>query len=166
MIDPVSLAKIKAVHPALGTRVVLLVSDFEETVPTDTLVVAQALRSWAEQQSLWAKGRDANGKVIDSGAIVTNAPPGYSWHEYGLAVDLVPESLLNDSTWDPASKLWTILTQLAQARGLACGSCWVHKDLPHVQLTGVLGVSPDAWARSLYAQGGLPEVWNASGIKG
>lgn len=164
MIDPVSLAKLKKVHPALGGQIVLLVSDFEQATVGDELIISEGMRLWNEQEALWLKGRDAAGNVVDAGAIVTHAPPGHSWHEYGMAIDAVPGSLLNTAGWDPESPLWLLLTQLALKRGLVCGSCWHHKDLPHIQLTGKFGVSPDDAVRALYAQGGVAAVWAASGL--
>lgn len=164
MIDPVSLAKLKLVHPALGGQVVLLVADFEHATHGDELIVAEGMRPWAEQAALWQKGRDAAGNIVNEGAVVTHAPAGHSWHEYGFAVDLVPGSLLNVIGWNPDSPLWFLLTQLAIKRGLVCGSCWHHKDLPHVQLTGRFGVSPDDEVRALYTQGGVASVWLASGL--
>jgi peptidoglycan L-alanyl-D-glutamate endopeptidase CwlK len=165
MIDPVSMAKLKTVHPALCAAVLLVERDYELARPGDTLVAAECFRTWGEQEDLWLKGRDEEGNVIDAGAIVTNAPPGHSWHEFGMAVDMVPESLLNTPGWAPQSPLWPLITKIAQARGLACGACWVHKDLPHLQLTGKFGVSPDDSVRALFLQeGGINAVWKASGL--
>jgi peptidoglycan LD-endopeptidase CwlK len=104
--------------------------------------------------------------VIDPSKVVTEAPPGHSWHEFGMAVDLVPRSLIGIRGWQPTSPLWRIISDLATKRGLTSGSCWHHKDLPHVQLTGKFGVSPRDDVRKLYlANGGrLDLIWNASGI--
>ena len=48
------------------------------------IIVTATLRSNAEQAALYAQGRTT------PGAIVTNAKPGESAHNYGLAVDVVP----------------------------------------------------------------------------
>jgi peptidoglycan L-alanyl-D-glutamate endopeptidase CwlK len=164
MIDPVSMSRLKTVHPVLDATVCMLAYDYEFAVPGDSLIVAQCLRRWSDQQILWEQGRDINGDVIDQSKVVTNAPPGYSWHEFGLAVDLVPKSLIREAGWCPESPLWKKLTDLAEKRKLVCGSCWVHKDLPHVQMTGRFGVTPDAWVRTLFEQGGIAAVWKAAGI--
>ena len=164
MMDVVSVARLKTVHPVLDATVCLLEYDFEQ-LTGDPLIVAQALRRWQDQQALWLEGRDEAGNVIDPGKIVTNAPAGFSWHEFGLAVDLVPKSLVAVKGWAPESPLWGKLTQLAEKRGLVCGSCWLHKDLPHVQLTGRFGVTPDDEVRDLFLNhGGLPTVWAAAAI--
>ena len=43
--------------------------------------VISGLRSWAQQEELYAHGRTKPGPVV------TNAPPGYSYHNFGLAID-------------------------------------------------------------------------------
>lgn len=46
------------------------------------IVVTSGLRTLEEQAALYAKGR------TEPGNIVTNAKPGYSYHNYGLAFDV------------------------------------------------------------------------------
>ncbi|MBI5189105.1 MAG: M15 family metallopeptidase [Nitrospirae bacterium] len=46
------------------------------------LLVVQALRTPDEQAALYAKGRTAPGRRV------TNARPGYSWHNFGRAYDV------------------------------------------------------------------------------
>jgi len=58
-------------------------------------------RSLDEQAALYAQGRDSSGQVVDPAAVVTDAPPGSSPHNYGLAVDLQPLGP-KDVTIDPA----------------------------------------------------------------
>lgn len=164
MMDSMSLARLTQVHPTLDAKVCKIVFEFEEAHPGDTLVVAQGMRRWADQERLWLQGRDGTGKVVNPGKVVTNAQPGYSWHEFGLAVDLVPKSLLAAPDWGPTSPLWPEVTALAEKHGLVCGSCWMHKDLPHVQLTGIFPVTPTDEVRKLYLQGTVKAVWAAANI--
>ena len=166
MIDSISQSRLSLVHPILDAIVGLLVLDFEEQEPGDTLIVVQGLRSWALQEKLWLQGRDGSGKVIDPGKVVTHAPPGYSWHEFGLAVDVVPKSLITIQGWQPTSPLWNLIATLGMQRGLASGSCWHHQDLPHLQITGKFGVTPDDSVRQMYLNNGgrLQPIWDASGI--
>lgn len=42
------------------------------------------------QADLYAKGRDADGNIVDPSAVVTDAKPGQSAHDYGLAIDIAP----------------------------------------------------------------------------
>ena len=46
------------------------------------LLVVQAYRGMEQQAALYAKGRSAPGKIV------TNARPGYSWHNFGRAYDV------------------------------------------------------------------------------
>jgi len=46
------------------------------------LLVVQAYRSLGEQAAIYAQGRTAPGKVV------TNARPGFSWHNFGRAYDV------------------------------------------------------------------------------
>lgn len=162
--DTASQIRLQAVCPQLADKVQQVDVEFQQQVPGDCLEVVQGIRSYNYQQSLWLKGRDANGNVTDQGAVVTNAPPGYSWHEMGMAVDVVPRSLLPIPGWNPESPLWAQITSIAESFGLACGSCWMHKDLPHLQLTGRFPVSPDDEVRQLFKDGGMAGVWQESGV--
>lgn len=47
-----------------------------------TLLVTQTLRGMDEQAALYAMGRTAPGRKV------TNAKPGYSWHNFGRAYDV------------------------------------------------------------------------------
>ena len=48
------------------------------------VLVYETLRDEDRQAELYAKGRTTAGKIV------TNARPGWSWHQYGMAVDAVP----------------------------------------------------------------------------
>lgn len=56
--------------------------------------ITSGFRTWAEQAVEYAKGRTLDeiarqvSKVIGVGGVVSNAPPGRSAHNYGLAVDV------------------------------------------------------------------------------
>lgn len=115
--------------------------------------VFEALRSEDRQRALWAQGRTIPGPVI------TNAPPGSSWHEYGLAIDAAFDSdkttMKVEWTW---SGDWAQLGQIMMSMGLS----WyglpgtVFREAPHFQLTGGLTILE---AKKLKALGGLPMVW-------
>ena len=70
---------------------------------------------------------------------VTNAPPGYSWHQWGEGLDcfwLVD----NKAEWSSRTKIngnngYRIYADLAVSIGLSAGGFWrSFKDWPHVQL--------------------------------
>ena len=89
------------------------------------VIVVHTLRDYAEQGHLYAKGR------TEPGPIVTNAKPGYSWHNFGLAFDvafLTPEGKI---TWDGP---WDALGKLGEELGLIWGGNFKKlKDRPHFE---------------------------------
>ena len=96
------------------------------------LVVTDGLRTMEEQQALYDQGR------TKPGPIVTNAPPGYSWHNFGLAFDV---AILKNGrpTWPEDEALWQKIGALGKAQGLAWGGDFKSiKDRPHFEWTGGL----------------------------
>jgi hypothetical protein len=92
------------------------------------LRVTQGFRSFAEQDALYAQGRTAPG-----GDIVTNAQGGQSYHNYGLALDVV-EMLDGDANWDAD---WEALGALGEWIGFEWGGRFTTiLDRPHFQMTG------------------------------
>jgi peptidoglycan L-alanyl-D-glutamate endopeptidase CwlK len=85
------------------------------------------LRSLEEQAGLYAIGRTLPGKRV------TNAPPGSSAHNFGLALDFVP---LNGgkAQWKAPSDEWNEAVDIAGKCGLESGSTWPRlKDWPHLE---------------------------------
>jgi hypothetical protein len=167
-VDTASEIRLQAIMPALATKLRLVDAEFQRQTAElygepDPLEIVQGLRSWNEQLKLWLIGRDQNGNVIDDKIIVTKAPPGHSWHEFGMATDEVPRSLLVIKGWVPESPLWPMLRKIEESYGLTSGACWHRPDLPHAQMTGRFGVSPDDEVRQLFKDGGMGAVWAESG---
>src|SRR5215471_18388685 len=82
--DAASEAKLQNVYQALAFRVRQMATMLEQE--GIEILVVQGLRTWAEQDALYAQGRTA------SGQIVTNARGGQSYHNFGLAVDCTPST--------------------------------------------------------------------------
>jgi len=93
------------------------------------------LRSYAEQDALYAKGRTA------SGSIVTKARGGYSNHNFGLAIDIGVFSA-DGKTYHGSHALYNELGSLGESLGLEWGGRWKFRDEPHYQFR------PE-WARAL-----------------
>lgn len=93
------------------------------------VLVTCTLRTMHDQAVLYAQGRTTPGKIV------TNAKPGQSAHNYGLAVDVVP-LVHGKPDWSGDSPVWVELANLGQARGLewlgAPGSPF--KEQAHFQL--------------------------------
>jgi len=94
-----------------------------------TWVITSGRRTMSEQQRLYDQGRTVAGKVV------TNAKPGQSAHNFGLAADLAP--LQESGTgidWNAPRHLWQIMADTAQEMGLVAGF-YFHSivDMPHVE---------------------------------
>lgn len=94
-------------------------------------------RSWDEQAAIYAKGRDEDGKVVKKEEVVSNAPPGTSFHNYRIACDFARDKDLKkiglQPSWD--HKDYKILGEEAEKLGLEAGVFWKNfVDAPHIQI--------------------------------
>ncbi|MFH1387467.1 MAG: M15 family metallopeptidase [bacterium] len=84
------------------------------------------VRTFEEQAGLYAQGRSK------PGIIITNAGPGYSYHNYGLAIDVV---FKNKNGWTWNSERWNELGRLGNGRAFEWGGSWTKfPDRPHFQI--------------------------------
>src|SRR2546421_10409504 len=159
-LEPNSEARLADVNWELASKIMQLASALEQE--TIVIRVTQGLRTWQEQARLYAQGRTT------PGPIVTHAPPGHSWHQMGLAVDIVPDDLSKigfQADWNIHHPVWQRIISLAATFGLTEGAEFrTFPDWPHLQLTGSLPVSPDDAARGLFMEGGIEAVWKAAGF--
>jgi len=119
-----------------------------------TIMVTQGLRTWEEQDGLYAKGRTA--PPVGKQYIVTMAKGGESYHNFGLAFDIVVLDAAGKSDWDAKHPGWVLAGQLGATVGLEWGGTWKgFKDVPHFQYTGGLKL---ATCRELYPLG-LGAIW-------
>lgn len=154
VMDDISEKRLSEVYPGLAEKVRAM---------ADTLLqegidvrVMQSLRPWSEQEALYAQGRTAPGNVV------TKAMPGYSWHQFGLAVDVAPFSPQGPD-WNVGHPVWAHIVSVGDSSGLVAGAEWrTFPDFPHFQLTGKFPVTPNDEVRSIFASGGLPAVWEAA----
>ncbi len=140
------------VHPVLRERVSALIALRSETKP---ILVTQGLRTYGEQAMLYAEGRTS------PGPIVTHAQAGYSSHNFGLAVDVVPSAqLLNPKPdWDPSHPDWIELLRDAAGFQLGEGAQFrSFPDRPHLYLAELKDTPTDSMRR-LLSDAGLPAVW-------
>jgi len=100
------------------------------------LLITSTYRSNEEQAALYAQGR------TKPGAIVTNARPGDSYHNWRCAFDVVP--LRNGKpvwgTTGPDGDLWRKIGEMGEAAGLEWAGRWTGKlrEMAHFQYTGGL----------------------------
>ena len=88
-------------------------------------------RSWQEQAKIYAQGRTAPGKVV------TNAKPGYSNHNYGIAVDMgvfANGKYLDASNPGKAEAFHREAAKIAEKYNIEWGGSWKSfKDYPHFE---------------------------------
>lgn len=115
--------------------------------------VYEGYRSEDLQELYFSRGRT----VVPPTDTVTNAPTNlYSWHGYGLAVDVISRQL----EWSASSDWFARVADCFRQAGCRWGGEWTTKDLPHFQW-GLCKPSPSDRARELIASGGLRAVWEA-----
>ena len=94
--------------------------------------VFSTYRTFEEQASLYAKGRDADGNIIDGSKVVTYTKPGYSWHNWGLALDWV---FKNPKGWTWESTQWDEIGAIGK-KYFSWGGDWSQfPDRPHFEKT-------------------------------
>jgi peptidoglycan L-alanyl-D-glutamate endopeptidase CwlK len=124
--DIVSDRRISTLHPLVIGKAKELIIRAEKELGIK-LRVTSALRTWAEQTNLYAKGRTTPGKKV------TNAKAGSSYHNFGLAIDVV-EIKNGKALWRNPN--WNKIAELGKSIGFEWGGDWKSfKDKPHFQLT-------------------------------
>jgi hypothetical protein len=150
---PSSEKRLQQLHPALASAVRAMIADL--AAQGTVVEVVQGLRTFAEQDDLYAKGR------TKPGAIVTQARGGESNHNYGLAVDLCPFTT-DKPDWNAPMAVWAAIGAAAASHGLEWGGQWKKfLDKPHVQLP-VMTVKECV---RCYHAGGLDAVWATAAQK-
>lgn len=108
-------------------------------------------RSMETQATLYAQGRSAPGRIV------TNARPGYSYHNFGMAIDVVPTELLAFPRWGdtPAHRartddLWDRVGAIGKRLGFRWGGEFrTIRDRPHFEWSGEFTL---AELRAIYAR--------------
>jgi peptidoglycan L-alanyl-D-glutamate endopeptidase CwlK len=140
--------RLALVHPALARRV--HAAEDVLAASGEYFRVANGLRSYADQDADFAKVPP-----------VTKARGGYSWHQFGMAVDCYPFKAGNtgDLVWDAKDQRFVRMVAVLKSEGLVWGGDWkTIKDPPHFQLAGI-PVTPTDEVRAAFATGGLEAVW-------
>jgi peptidoglycan L-alanyl-D-glutamate endopeptidase CwlK len=142
--DKITLERINLVHPDLRSEVLEIYEEISSRLTGNVRCrFSHTLRTIAEQDALFAIGRTKPGKKV------TNARGGQSFHNYGLAIDIVllidrdQNGTYETASWD--SKLdsdgdktsdWAECVSVFKMHGWEWGGDWKSfKDLPHFQKT-------------------------------
>lgn len=142
------------IYPTLRVKVLTLITNLtNEELPFGAFM---GLRTFAQQDALYAQGRTTPGKKV------TNARGGESWHNFGLAVDMVEDGDVSRAgiqwSWSD-NAAYLKIGSAAMLIGLEWGGFWkALVDYPHVQLVGGLSLAD---ANKIYTEAGnyLPAVW-------
>lgn len=148
MMDKVTLERIKLIHPKLQDELSTIYAEICEALDGRAECrFTHTLRTFKEQDELYAIGRTKPGKVV------TRVKSGDSYHNYGLAVDIV--LLVNGkAVWDIKTDYdkdgrsdWMEVVDIFKRYGWEWGGDWKFFDPPHFQKT--LG-TPIATLKSLW----------------
>ena len=145
--DNITLDRIKQLHPKLRDEVNEIYKEICEALKGSAMCrFAYTLRTFKEQDDLYAIGRGKPGKVV------TNAKGGQSYHNYGLAVDIVllkdkdKNGTFESASWETNVDFdgdgqadWMEVVAIFKRHGWEWGGDWKFTDLPHFQKT--LGMS-------------------------
>jgi peptidoglycan LD-endopeptidase CwlK len=125
-IDPANERRIQRLDQAVQTRARLFVN--LSAAAGAPIRITQGLRTFEEQDALYAQGRTASGDVV------TNARGGQSYHNYGLAVDVAP---VENGRVNPNHYPQNQAVTVGKSLGWEWGGDWkTFKDRPHFQITG------------------------------
>lgn len=135
--DIVSDKRISSLHPLVIGKAKEFIIRAEKELGIKLRVVS-AFRSWAEQTALYnrpfdGKDNDHDGKIDEANEKVTNAKAGSSYHNFGLAIDVV-EIKNGKALWNNPN--WSKIAKLGKSIGFEWGGDWrSFKDKPHFQFT-------------------------------
>lgn len=123
MKDAISIQRVETLHPKYRPIVVPFIDEVEAFTGL-IWRIDQAFRSLALQASIWAEGRTI------PGPIVTWSPAGSSYHNYGLAVDIVPLNPDGSIDWHYN---YEKIKDIAIKHGLGCGIDFQKPDYDHFE---------------------------------
>ena len=137
MKDLITLKRIELLHPSITGEVYKMYDKICDSLDSNTFCrFTHTLRTIDEQNRLYAKGRTIRGQIV------TNARGGQSYHNYGLAIDIV---LISEgkATWDRKKDFdqdgqadFMEVVKIFKEHGWEWGGDFKSfKDFPHFQKT-------------------------------
>lgn len=125
--DTISLARLNLLHPLIREDAIKAYNEAVEKTPVGVHpVIVQTLRTFEEQDLLYQKGRTRPGPKV------TNAKPGSSFHQYGLAIDFCLQ--VNGKLKWEVNKDWMTVVECFKKYDFYWGGDWKSfKDYPHVE---------------------------------
>jgi peptidoglycan L-alanyl-D-glutamate endopeptidase CwlK len=142
MKDSVTLRRIELLHPKLREEVKEIYDEISQALTKSVCRFSYTLRTFKEQDDLFAQGRTKPGRRV------TNARSGLSYHNYGLALDIVllidkdGNGTYETAVWDTKSDFdgdrksdWMEVVTIFKQHGWSWGGDWKFYDAPHFEKT-------------------------------
>lgn len=136
--DAITVSRIELMHPKVREEVRRMYEAICLALTGRAVCrFAHTLRTFEEQDALFAQGRSRPGKKV------TNARGGASYHNYGLAFDICLIVDGKTASWDMKSDFdqdrksdWMEVVDIAKSYGWEWGGDWARfPDAPHFQKT-------------------------------
>ena len=127
--DTKSIELLNKLHPSIRQDAIDAYNEAVRRTPVGVHPsITSTLRPFSESQKLYNQGR------ITPGQIVSNAKPGQSYHNYGMAIDFC--LIINGkAVWDEKNPNWKVVVDCFKKRGFSWGGDWKFKDYPHFEKT-------------------------------
>ena len=143
MKDQITLDRINLLHPKLKEDALKIYDEIVAALNGSAICrFTHTLRTFAEQDALYAQGR------TKAGAKVTNARGGQSYHNFGMAIDIVllvdkdKNGSFETASWDVKTDFdgdgkadWMEIVAIFKRYGFEAGIDWKFVDAPHFQKT-------------------------------
>lgn len=141
MKDQKTLERIQLLHPKLRDEATEIYDEICKALSGKAMCrFSFTLRTFAEQNALFAQGRTKPGKIV------TKARGGLSMHNYGLAIDVVllldrdGDGNFTEASWDTKGDFdgdgvadWMEIVRIFKEFGWEWGGDWKFVDPPHFQ---------------------------------
>jgi peptidoglycan L-alanyl-D-glutamate endopeptidase CwlK len=143
-IDEGSLLKLKDIYSELASKWKQVFQDM--TKLGYQIKISEGLRNYSDQEIDWKEGRSLEeGKwvITNPKEVITHAPPGKSFHQYGLAIDscfMGKDPYFERIPFKDSNRIWNQYGMLCKKYGLEWGGDFSHPDRPHCQLTYGLSI--------------------------
>jgi peptidoglycan L-alanyl-D-glutamate endopeptidase CwlK len=141
--DKVTLDRINLLHPLVRDEARAIYDEICKALTGRAICrFSHTLRTFKEQDDLYSQGRTRPGKIV------TNAKGGDSYHNYGLAIDIVllvdrdGNGTYESASWETNVDFdgdgiadWQEVVRIFKKYGWEWGGEWRFKDDPHFQKT-------------------------------